>query len=78
MPIFEYECEQCGKRFEELVFGDDVPPCPACGTANTKKLLSCACFAMTGGAGGDKPSFSAAGSANKCSGCAGGNCSSCG
>ena len=29
MPIYEYECEKCGHRFERLVRMDsDNPPCP--------------------------------------------------
>ena len=31
MPIYEYTCTKCGKDFEELVFGDDLPACPHCG-----------------------------------------------
>jgi len=41
MPIYEYECEGCGKRFEELVAADAEPvPCPSCGSARTRRLLS--------------------------------------
>ena len=33
MPILQYKCPQCGKKFEELVAKfDDPVPCPACGT----------------------------------------------
>lgn len=28
MPIYEYHCDACNKDFEELVFGDAVPPAP--------------------------------------------------
>ncbi|MBV9343298.1 MAG: zinc ribbon domain-containing protein [Acidobacteria bacterium] len=30
MPIFEYVCNQCHRRFEALVFGKDKPSCPNC------------------------------------------------
>lgn len=41
MPIFEYECSDCKKKFEELVNASDAKPeCPACKSANTRKLLS--------------------------------------
>lgn len=40
MPIYEYTCTKCGKDFEELVFGDDLPACPHCGAAETRKLMS--------------------------------------
>ena len=33
MPIYEYTCTKCGKDFEELVFGDDLPARPHCGAA---------------------------------------------
>ncbi|HBE94925.1 MAG TPA: FmdB family transcriptional regulator, partial [Desulfovibrio sp.] len=57
MPIFEYKCGRCGQEFEELVFGDDAPACPACGSKKTSKLMSC-CRTKTGGDGGgfDAPS----------------------
>jgi putative FmdB family regulatory protein len=41
MPIYEFECEQCGERFEELVAaGADDVPCPQCGSTGTRRLLS--------------------------------------
>lgn len=41
MPIFEYVCDDCSRRFEELISSDKTDvPCPECGSSNTKKLLS--------------------------------------
>lgn len=41
MPIYEFECEECGARFEELVAADAAAPvCEACGSARTSRLLS--------------------------------------
>jgi putative FmdB family regulatory protein len=41
MPIYEFECEGCGVRFEELVTaGDAVVACPKCGSSRTRRLLS--------------------------------------
>ena len=40
MPLFEYECQTCGTRFEELVMNGDTPPCPACGAADPQRLYS--------------------------------------
>jgi putative FmdB family regulatory protein len=41
VPIYEFECEACGERFEELVAaGAESEPCPACGSARTRRLLS--------------------------------------
>jgi putative FmdB family regulatory protein len=41
MPIYEFECEQCGARFEELVAaGATGVACPKCGLAHTHRLMS--------------------------------------
>lgn len=41
MPIYEFECEECGARFEELVAADAAAPaCPDCGAAGARRLLS--------------------------------------
>lgn len=40
MPIYEFECEGCGARFEELVASDATAVCPDCGAERTKRLLS--------------------------------------
>jgi putative FmdB family regulatory protein len=41
MPIYEFECAQCGNRFEELVAsGAEAPACPSCGSMRTGRLLS--------------------------------------
>jgi putative FmdB family regulatory protein len=42
MPIYEYECEACGNRFELIQkFSDPlVEICPKCGARKVRKLLS--------------------------------------
>jgi putative FmdB family regulatory protein len=42
MPLYEYECEACGKRFEKIQkFSDPLADvCPHCGKGPVKKLLS--------------------------------------
>jgi len=42
MPIYEFLCEKCKNTFEELAKMSDVksPPCPNCGSKETRKLLS--------------------------------------
>ncbi|HVO53422.1 MAG TPA: zinc ribbon domain-containing protein [Solirubrobacterales bacterium] len=41
MPIYEFECEECGERFEELVAADAVAAaCPSCGASRSRRLLS--------------------------------------
>lgn len=41
MPLYEYECEACGHRFEVIRKFSDPPldTCPVCG-GHVKKLLS--------------------------------------
>ena len=41
MPVYEFECAGCGGRFEELTSsGTRSLPCPACGSAQTRRLIS--------------------------------------
>lgn len=39
MPLFDFDCQACGHRFERLVRSQDGPPaCPACGSERLRKL----------------------------------------
>ncbi|MFA7157886.1 MAG: zinc ribbon domain-containing protein [Kiritimatiellia bacterium] len=42
MPIYEYECTQCKKRFEHLLKNSrDVPAaCPGCGAKKVSRVFS--------------------------------------
>jgi putative FmdB family regulatory protein len=42
MPIYEYYCPTCEKKFEELVFGKKakIVLCPKCGTNDVNRLIS--------------------------------------
>lgn len=41
MPVYEFECEQCACRFEELTPSDTQGlTCPECGSARTRRLMS--------------------------------------
>ena len=43
MPLFEFKCKKCGKKFEELVMSstrDEEINCPYCGSTRTEKMLS--------------------------------------
>jgi putative FmdB family regulatory protein len=41
MPIYEFECEECAARFEELVAaGAEGVACAACGSIRTRRLMS--------------------------------------
>jgi len=40
MPLYEYACQACGKKFEHFVAGKDRPVCPDCESPKVSKLLS--------------------------------------
>jgi putative FmdB family regulatory protein len=41
MPIYEFECGECGARFEELVAAEaGAIPCVECGSGRTRRLMS--------------------------------------
>lgn len=50
MPIYEYQCEQCGHRLEAIQKISDKPlsDCPACAKPALKKLVSAASFRLKG------------------------------
>jgi putative FmdB family regulatory protein len=63
MPLFEYECLGCGKRFEYLTREGDAAACPACHGIDLQKQLSV--FAV-GANGGGKSAPAAAGPCGAC------------
>jgi len=75
MPIYEYNCEKCDKKFEILIMGRDKPACPCCGNVKVERLMS-SCGFVSKGSGGETVSASAG--ASSCTGCSATNCSSCG
>ena len=40
MPIFEYVCKECDKRFEALVRSAATVECPACNSTSLEKQVS--------------------------------------
>jgi putative FmdB family regulatory protein len=41
VPIYEFVCDACGERFEELVaVGTDAAECRECGAAGARRVLS--------------------------------------
>lgn len=51
MPIYEYQCQNCGNELEALQKISDEPlvECPECGEAGLKKKVSAAAFRLKGG-----------------------------
>jgi putative FmdB family regulatory protein len=72
MPLFDFVCNACGKEFELLVMGGEIPACPHCKSSELEKKMSTFAFRSKGEGG---RTVSNAGSS--CAGCSGGNCSSC-
>lgn len=50
MPIYEYQCEKCGHRFDKLQRINAVPlnECPQCQQPTLKKLVSAPSFKLQG------------------------------
>lgn len=49
MPIYEYDCKQCGiVEAIQKVNADPLSECPACGAANPKKIISHSSFQLKG------------------------------
>jgi len=51
MPIFEYKCKNCGKKFETLITSKEAEEslkCINCGSDNLEKLLSASFVSVKG------------------------------
>jgi putative FmdB family regulatory protein len=73
MPIYEYICKECEKRFEAIVNGGKKAHCPACDSTKLEQQFSA--FAV-GAAKGKGDFAKSAGSSSRKS--PGGGCGSCG
>jgi putative FmdB family regulatory protein len=51
MPIYEYQCQQCGHELERIQKMSDEPlkDCPACEKPELRRLISAAAFRLKGG-----------------------------
>lgn len=90
MPVYEYQCQDCGHHVEKRQKFDEAPlrECPACG-GGLEKLISLPAFSLKGGGwfaegynsqGANKDGSNASKPAGKAAdaGCSsGGDCSSC-
>jgi putative FmdB family regulatory protein len=73
MPIYEYLCRNCGKRFEilrSIKEADSPILCKLCQSNKTKRALS-VFYAQSGS------QIIAGGQSSGCGGCSGGSCASC-
>jgi putative FmdB family regulatory protein len=55
MPIYEYRCEECGKKSSALLasFSSPDPACPHCGKPGLRRLVSTFATVSSGDDGGD-------------------------
>jgi putative FmdB family regulatory protein len=55
MPIYEYLCDECGKRSSTLLprFSSPDPACPHCGKPALRRLVSTFATVSSGEGGGD-------------------------
>jgi putative FmdB family regulatory protein len=78
MPVYEYYCDHCEKRFEALrPMSQSTAPmaCPRCATPDARRLLS-VCAAVSRDSGGSRLITSSGPSG--CGSCSGGSCATCG
>lgn len=61
MPLFDFECQKCHERFEELVFASTQVRCPRCAEPDVKKLPSRVSIGRGGGASSSMPAFTGGG-----------------
>ncbi|MFZ5515968.1 MAG: FmdB family zinc ribbon protein [Candidatus Zhuqueibacterota bacterium] len=73
MPIYEYRCLSCTRKFEELIRSgerDREITCPGCSGNRVERVMSVFGFASDGVS-------SASVQSSSCGSCAGGHCSTC-
>jgi putative FmdB family regulatory protein len=61
MPIFEYICKKCSRKFEAIVFGSKKAQCPGCSSSNLEPQLSVFAVAGKSSSTADAPFPAAAG-----------------
>jgi putative FmdB family regulatory protein len=67
MPLYEYMCRKCSRRFEALVMGSSQAACPGCGSSLLEQQLSV--FAVGAGAAKSSSSARSAKSVAPCGSC---------
>ncbi len=73
MPIYEYICDSCSDKFEELVLDQNAEiTCPECGSSRVSKCLSVFAHRM-----GSANASSSSSGPSSCSTCSSSSCSGC-
>ena len=81
MPVYEYQCQACDKRFESLrpMSQLDAPiACPRCNAPNARRAISVFAAISRETGGESRMLASSTPSSGGCAGCSGGHCTSCG
>lgn len=68
MPLYEYQCPKCHAEFELLIFGDQKPVCPECGSSKVSRQMSVPAGHVKSD-GGCAPSVTNCGHGSCCAGC---------
>ena len=68
MPIFEYVCKGCGKKFEAIVYGAKQSECPACKSTELEQQLSTFAAHGTDKSSGSAPKMPCGMPAGSCGG----------
>ncbi|MCL4817565.1 MAG: zinc ribbon domain-containing protein [Vicinamibacteria bacterium] len=73
MPLYEFVCDACQEKFEQIVpsFRSEAT-CPRCGGHEVEKLLSTFAMSSAGGGGERVPAMASRGGGG--GGCCGGGC----
>ncbi|HXF57162.1 MAG TPA: zinc ribbon domain-containing protein [Actinomycetota bacterium] len=67
MPVYEFRCADCGESFDRLLpLRAAEPPCPACGSANVRRLISLIAGLAGSASGSGSPDGCACGGACTC------------
>lgn len=64
MPILEFLCKDCGRRWDDLVRSAEEAACPDCGSRRAERLIST--FAVNRAAGGGEAVGPGPGSCGSC------------
>ncbi len=78
MPVYEYYCDHCDKRFEALrpMSQSEAPmACPRCAAPDARRMIST--FAAISREGGGSRLVASSGPSG-CGSCTGGSCATCG
>jgi len=81
MPIYEYQCDKCRKKFEVVTMSmseNANAVCPKCKSKKISKMMSSFGRGKYGSLSSGSSGGASSGSSSSCGSCSSSNCSSCG